>query len=311
MTQSPEGAGAAPECYRHPGRETWIRCQRCERPICPDCMRQASVGFQCPTCVKEGARSTRAGTLPYGGSVPGNPHQTTIGLIVANVLVWLAVLADGGSNGRLFQVLSLLPRGRCDTADLGGFYPAIHGAALCHTQNGHWFPGVADGAGWQVITSVFTHAEPLHIGFNMLALWFLGPPLEMVLGRTRFLAVYLISGLFGSAAVMLWSSPTTLTEGASGAIFGVMGALIVVGLKIKAPVQQLWIWLALNLVFTFTAANISWQGHLGGLLGGAIVAAVIVYPPRSIRLPAQAVGTIGLAVVALALIAVRAVSLTS
>lgn len=310
MSQPPEGAGAVPECYRHPGRETWIRCQRCDRPICPDCMRQAAVGFQCPSCVKEGARTTRAGKLPYGGNRGGNPHQTTIGLIVANALVWLAVLATGGTDGKLFSALALMPQGRCDTADMSGFYPAIHTSALCQVQGGHWFPGVADGAGWQVITSMFTHAEPLHIGFNMLALWFLGPPLEMVLGRARFLTIYLVSGLFGSAAVMLWSAPGIPTVGASGAIFGVMGALIVVGVKIKAPIQQLWIWLALNLVFTFTAANISWQGHLGGLIGGGILAALIVYPPRRVRLPVQVAGASVLTVAVLAVIVGRAFTLT-
>lgn len=308
MSQPPEGAGAVPECYRHPGRETWIRCQRCDRPICPDCMRPAAVGFQCPSCVKEGARTTRVAKLPYGGNRGGNPHQTTIGLIVANALVWLAIVSTGGTGGRLFSALALLPQGQCDLRFVGG--PLIGTAGQCHAISGHWFPGVADGAWWQVITSVFTHAEPLHIGFNMLALWFLGPPLEMVLGRARFLTIYLVSGLFGSAAVMLWSSQGIPTAGASGAIFGVMGALIVVGVKIKAPIQQLWIWLALNLVFTFTVANISWQGHLGGLIGGGILAALIVYPPRRVRLPVQVAGTSVLTAGVLAVILARALTLT-
>ena len=128
---------------------------------------------------------------------------------------------------------------------------------------------------------MFTHVEPLHIGFNMLALYFLGPMLENVLGRARFLAVYLVSGLAGSAAVMLFSDPHIQTLGASGAIFGLMGALAVVALKVRGQVQTVLIWIALNLVFTFTASGISWQGHIGGLVGGVVLGAAMVYAPAA------------------------------
>lgn len=309
----PTGPTAVPHCYRHPGRETWIRCQRCDRPICPDCMRQAAVGFQCPECVKEGRQNTRAARLPYGGQRGGDPRHTTIGLIAINVAVWLAVLATGGVGSRVVDVLALLPRGRCGAAAPGSFFPQIDqtgcGSTLALQQGAHWVPGVSDGAVWQLLTSAFTHVEVWHIGFNMLALWFLGPMLESVLGRARFLAVYLVSALAGSAAVMLLASPGSQTLGASGAIFGLLGALIVVGLKVRANIQQLWFWLGLNLLFTFTAGGISWQGHLGGLLGGALTAAVLVLSPRRARGVVQAVGTGVVALVCVAIALLRAAAL--
>ncbi len=258
---------APPTCYRHTDRETWIRCQRCDRPICPDCMRSASVGFHCPDCVKEGARTTRQARTPYGGKRVGDPRLTTFVLIGINVAVWLLVVATGGRSSRLVDYLALLPDSAFSVVD----------GRLVEVR------GVDDGAWWQLVTSMFTHVEPLHIGFNMLALYFLGPMLENVLGRARFLAVYLASGLAGSAAVMLLSDPRGQTLGASGAIFGLMGALVVIALKVGGQVQQVLFWIGLNLVFTFTVSGISWQGHIGGLVGGAIVGAGMVYAPRSHR----------------------------
>ena len=268
----PGGAGsvpdAAPVCYRHTDRETWIRCQRCSRPICPDCMRSAAVGFQCPTCVKEGSRSTRQTRTPYGGQRVADPRLTSFVLIGINAAVWLLIVATGGANSRLFDTLALLP------ASARRAYPDGTVALV---------QGVADGAWWQPVTSMFTHVELLHIGFNMLALFFLGPMLETVLGRARFLAVYLVSGMAGSAAVMLLSNPHGQTFGASGAIFGLMGALAVVALKVHGQVQSVLMWIGLNLVFTFTISGISWQGHIGGLVGGIIIGTAMVYAPRARR----------------------------
>jgi len=298
----------APTCYRHPDRETWIRCQRCDRPICPDCMREAAVGFQCPECVKEGARSTRSVRLRFGGAPAVNAYATTLALIAANVVVWLLISANGGFGGRLLEKLSLIPGGNC-AAPNGGYYPSLDTPALCSMAGHTWADGVANGSVWQVVTAVFTHVEIWHIGFNMLALFFLGPPLEMLLGRTRYLAVYLVSGIAGSAAVMLFADPVSLTYGASGAIFGLMGALLVIGHRSGAQMQQIWFWLGLNLVVTFTQSGISWQGHLGGLVGGALAAAAIVYAPRERRTPVQAGGLVAILLVSAVLIAVRATTL--
>ena len=275
-------------CYRPPGKETWIRCQRCERPICPDCMRDASVGFQCPECVKEGTRSMRQGKAAYGGKrLTGNPMATTYALIAANLVVFLAIRSGGG---RVLDALALLPQ----SSNRG----------LSEVE------GVSGGAYWQVLTSAFSHYDVLHLAFNMLALYFLGPMLEQVLGRLRFLAVYFVSAFTGSAAVMLLSDPNSQTLGASGAIFGLMGALVVVAFKVKADLRQILFWLGLNLVFTFyNTGSISWEGHLGGLLGGALTAAIIVYAPRKRREVVQWSGIGLVLVVALGVIAAQAAAL--
>lgn len=297
MSQSdPAGRlDATPVCRNHPDREAHIRCQRCEQPICPDCMRPAAVGFQCPACVRDGARSVRRPTAPYGGQPSANPALTSIVLIGLNLAVWLGITATGGSTSHLVQLLALLP----DTAT----YQFPDGSIDSVT-------GVAGGAWWQVITSAFSHVEVWHIGFNMLALWFLGPQLEMVLGRVRFLALYLISALTGSAAVMALSAPHTQTLGASGAIFGLMGGLLVVALKMRANVQQLVMWIGLNVALTvFAASMVSWQGHLGGLVGGAAVAGVVVYAPRAQRSWLQPLGLGLIVLVSLAAIALRTLAL--
>ncbi len=158
-------------------------------------------------------------------------------------------------------------------------------SAQCDAIGGTFCPGVVDGAYWQLLTSAFTHLEIWHIGFNMLALWVLGPQLELAIGRTRFIALYLLSALAGSALVYWASAEYGTTLGASGAVFGLMGALLVIAYKVKADVQQILIWIGINAVLTFTISNISWQGHLGGFLGGAAIAAILVYAPRQRRTP--------------------------
>jgi membrane associated rhomboid family serine protease len=301
VTEAASGSGsaeqAAPTCYRHPDRETWIRCQRCDRPICPDCMRSAAVGFHCPECVKEGARTTRQGRTAYGGQRSGDPRATTFVLIGLNVLVWLAIMATGGGRSRLVDLLALLPgTGRVSVGPDGS-------ATLVH--------GVAGGDWWQVLTSAFVHISPLHVGFNMVALYFLGPMLEGLLGRARFLALYLVSALVGSAAVMWLSPPGQVTLGASTAIFGLMGTYAVVALKVGGQAQSVFAWIGINLVLTFTLANISWQGHLGGLVGGALIGAAMAYAPRQQRALVQWGATGLVAVLALAAIAARAVTLAA
>jgi len=305
-------AAGVPTCYRHADRETWIRCQRCERPICPDCMRDASVGFQCPSCVAQGAKQTRQGLTTYGGKRSANPAATSIGLIITNVAVWVAILASGWRNSELIERLALIPAGLCGSTS-GGYYPGVGNEQICNlnTADGYWAPGVADGAVWQLVTSMFTHVDIWHVGFNMLALWVLGPQLESVIGRWRFLALYFLSGLAGSAAVMWLSAENGATLGASGGTFGLMGALLVVMFKARADVSQILVWLGINVVITVVGSSfISWQAHLGGLLGGMAAAAVIAFAPRGPRRPVlQVIGLAALAVVVVALIAVRALAL--
>jgi membrane associated rhomboid family serine protease len=281
-------------CYRHPERETWIRCQRCERPICPDCMRDAAVGFQCPDCVKQGARTTRQGRTPYGGKRVADPRLTSFVLIGLNAVVFVAIQLSGGRGSRLVDLLALLP----DSAVRG----SASGVPVL-------IQGVADGAYWQLATAAFTHVQLLHIGFNMIALYVLGPSLETVLGRARFLAVYFVSALAGSAAVLVLSAPTTQTVGASGAIFGLMGALAVVAVKVGGQAQQILVWIGLNLVITFTIPGISWQGHLGGLAAGVVLGAAMVYAPKQHRSLVQWSGVGLVVLVSLVAIVARIVAL--
>jgi membrane associated rhomboid family serine protease len=282
----------APRCYRHADRETYIRCQRCERPICPDCMHQAAVGFQCPDCVREGAKTVRQPRTAFGGQPTGDALVTRV-LIGINAVVFVLLLLSAGNGIR--DQLWLLPSCQVD------------GVPVCSPAQ----PTVAGGALWQLVTSYFTHLQFWHIGFNMLALYVLGPQLEGLLGRARFLALFLLSGLFGSLAVY-WLSPVDQpTIGASGAIFGLMGALLVVAVKVRANVQALLGLLAVNALITVIGAGyISWQGHLGGFVGGVLIALVLVYAPSRHRTVWQVVG-LGLITAGLLLgVVLRTVALT-
>jgi membrane associated rhomboid family serine protease len=251
-------------------------------------MRPAAVGFQCPSCVREGSRSTRSGRTAYGGKRSGNPALTSQVLIGINVAVWLLILAAGGGRSRLVGLLALRPTAQ------------FHGQTIPH-----WH-AVAQGDLWQLLTSMFSHVEVWHIGFNMLALWVLGPQLELSIGRLRFLAVYLLSGLAGSGAVMWFSNPYSLTLGASGAIFGLMGALLVIAVKVHGDVRGMLTWIGINFVITFVFATyISWQGHLGGFLAGAVLGLVMAYAPRGRRVVWQTVGASAVAVLVAVATAVR------
>jgi membrane associated rhomboid family serine protease len=307
MTQPP----VAYPCYRHPATATYIRCQRCGRPICGECMISAAVGFQCPECVSEGARQTRQNEGPYGGARSTNPSLTTMVLIALNAIVWVAISATGGALSRLVNTLALLPVGRCISAsDARSYYPDA-GAQACRLMgDGLWQPGVADGAYWQLLSSAFTHVELIHIGVNMLMLWFLGPNLERSLGRVRFLAVYLISALSGSVVVLWLSNPSDSTLGASGAVFGMIGALLVLAFKVHGDVRSLLLYLGINVVYTFIGpGNISWEGHLGGLIGGVAAAIIVLYAPKPGRTRLQLLGLIGVTVLLLALAVVRILQL--
>jgi membrane associated rhomboid family serine protease len=269
-------------------------------------MRDAAVGFQCPSCVSEGSKQTRSGRTAYGGQRSANPALTSIALILTNVGVWLAILASGASRSEGVNLLGLRPLGGCVRANgtLGDF-----AQSACGRMGGTFLPNVVDGAYWQLVTSQFLHVQVWHIAGNMLALWVLGPQLEAALGRTRFLALYLLSGLAGSTAV-LWLSPEfQLTLGASGATYGLFAAFAVIVHKVGGDLRSIGMLLAINVFITFAVPNISWQAHLGGLLGGMAIAAILVYAPRTRRTQVQALGLAGLAALLVVLIVVRTASL--
>ena len=258
-------------------------------------MRSAAVGFQCPSCVAEGSRETRSGRAVYGGARSGNPARTSQVLIALNLAVYLLLLATGASRSPLLYRLALLPR---------------EGVAIVDGIPQR-FPGVADGAYWQLLTSAFTHVQIWHIGFNMVALWVLGPQLEAVLGRARFLTVYLVSALAGSALVYWLAPEHSVTVGASGALFGLMAALLVVAVKVRGDVQGLLVLVAVNAAITaFGHGFISWQGHLGGFVGGVVLALVLVYAPRAHRTAWQVTGMTVVGVGIVASVVLRTLMLT-
>lgn len=217
-------------------------------------MVAGSVGFQCPDCVQEGMRQTRQHALPYGGSRSTNPRATSTALVAVNVAVWLLLLLTGGYSGVPMAYLSLAP---VDVA--------------------------FGGAWWQLITSGFSHVALWHIGFNMLILFLLGPNVEQIVGRWKFLAIYFIALLGGSTAVMLFSHPGGTTLGASGAIYGLLGAVLMLAIKHKGDVRGILTWIGINVVVSFLWASVSWQGHLGGLVGGVAATAAVIYLPRKYR----------------------------
>ncbi len=274
-------------------------------------MVTAPVGVQCPECVREGMRATRTGVGPLGGRRSSDPRRTSLVLIGLNLAVFVAILATGGWDSVWVNRLGISPQGMCLLTDgSGNYYPGVTPAQCAALVDAGWVNGVATGAWWQVLTSAFTQAEILHLASNLLALWFLGPPLEQVLGRVRFLAVYGISALTASAAVMWLSAPDSVAVGASGAIFGMLGALLLLAKRFGGNYQMIAAFLALNIVITIMGGGyISWQAHLGGLIGGLVSAAVLIWVPRERRPLWQLIGLLALTAATLAAIAWRAIML--
>ncbi len=278
----------APTCYRHPGRQTYVRCTRCDRPICPDCMREASVGFHCPECVADGRRTQRRPATRFGGSTAGQRGLVTTTLIAVNVAVFL--LGVVVSHG---QAIQQLWGGGVTRLHLWG---AVFGPSF--TLNGVHYTGIDDGGYYRLVTAMFLHYGPLHLLMNMWALWILGRALEAALGPMRFLALYLLAGIGGNVAAYLFS-PTSFSAGASTALFGLFSALFLVMRRLGRDTSALIPIIVINLIFTFTVHGISIAGHIGGFVTGAVVAAGLAYAPRQNRTLVQA-AVVGLVFVVLA-----------
>ncbi|MFJ3495021.1 rhomboid family intramembrane serine protease [Streptomyces sp. NPDC086091] len=289
----PDGGAQSglPSCYRHPGRETGVSCTRCERPICPECMVSASVGFQCPQCVREASGTghapdaARPRTLA-GGSIAADPRLVTKILLGINLAVFLAVQASPSLADHLVLV------GRA-------FFP----------ETGQ-VEGVAEGEWYRLVTAMFTHQAVLHFVMNMLSLWWLGGPLEQALGRVRYLALYLVSGLAGSALTYLLAGANTASLGASGAIFGLFGATAVLMRRLRYDMRPIIALLVINLVITFGWSGIAWQAHVGGLVAGVLVGYGMVHAPRERRTAVQVGSCVLVLVVTLALVLLRTAQLT-
>ena len=225
-------------CYRHPDRPAGVRCQRCDRPICPACMNSAAVGFQCPSCFNEGVRSVPRSRTSLGGIQRGNPQVVTMTMLALNVLVFIAVRTG---SSRVVNDLVLVPV-------------------------------LVDSEPWRLLTSAFTHVQIFHIFSNLFMLWQLGPMLEQMLGRLRFAVLYLLSALGGGVAVWILGAPGSATLGASGAVLGLVGALLVIHKARGLDITWIIGYVAITAVLSFIVPNISWEGHLGGFVTGAAVA---------------------------------------
>jgi len=265
MSSLDPAAGAPdqpPVCPRHPDRVSYVRCQRCGRPACPECQVQAAVGVQCVDCVR--AARTPATRSALGARLRGGPPVVTyviMGLCVAAFVAQLAI------PDLWFEL---------------GFVPAF-----------------AELEPYRFLTSAFLHSQSnyLHIAANLYMLWLVGPFLEELLGRSRFVGLYLAAALGGSTAVLLLTSPlvteggqtmisagfVTATIGASGAVFGLFGALLIVLRRLERNVSQILVFFAINAVFGFVVPNVSWEGHLGGLVVGAALGAAFAFAPKERR----------------------------
>lgn len=272
-----------PVCYRHRNRQTYLRCVRCDKPICADCRIDAPVGFQCPDCVAEGRKSVRRARSAFGGRASTSFGGGSVG---ASGTVTKAMI---GINVAMF-VLTLLIGGM---AAIGGAMTELHLALAEYSRpanaqvelfgNLYLLPTVAAGGEYRLLSSTFMHYGIIHLLFNMVVLWILGRVLERDLGSMRFLAVYLLSGLAGSVATYLFANPETWSAGASGAIYGLFGALIMINRRLSRDNSGLYVLLGLNLALTFIVPSISITGHLGGLVGGVLTGAVLAFSPRSRR----------------------------
>ena len=276
MTQfTTDPSNELPVCPRHPDRVTYVRCQRCNRPTCPQCQVPSAVGVHCVDCARRAAASRRDVRSVLGGRAVAGALVSK-GLIAACMVIYLVQMAVPSLDSQF------------------AFLPAL-----------------AAGEPWRFLTTAFLHANYMHLGFNMWALWVLGGSLEPVLGRWRFTAVYLLSALGGSTAIYWLSRPDTdawitMTVGASGAVFGLFSTIFVVQRRFGRDTSGIVALLAINAVISFLGANISWQGHLGGLVTGALVASLYAWVPRTKRTVYGVWGTVGIAVALVGLICLRA-----
>ncbi|EQD87929.1 membrane associated rhomboid family serine protease [Saccharopolyspora erythraea NRRL 2338] len=257
----PTGSDGAPPlqaCVRHPDRPTGLRCTRCERPACPDCLREASVGYHCVDCVQAGRGGTRQAVTVAGARLAAKPVVVPV-LIAVNVLVHVYTSVQAGSG--------------MDNFDSDGFATSALLPIL-----------VAGGQWWRLVTSGFLHIGLPHLAMNMIALWVIGRDLELVLGRLRFTAVYFLSLLGGSTAVFVFGELVQPVAGASGAVYGLMGGIAVAALRLKVSLRPVLIVIGLNVLLSVTIPGLSLLGHLGGLFVGAAATAALVYAPRQRRL---------------------------
>jgi len=275
---------AEPEvCYRHPGEETRVHCTRCGRPICPSCMMPAPVGHHCPTCVAEGSKEMRGRRLHLR-----RPRSFTMILLGINLAVFAIELVLGGP-GRVL-------------VDMGAMVPVL----------------IAQGEYWRLVSAMFLHVTIMHMLLNAFGLYIFGSLVEGVFGSARFLAIYLVTGFCASAASYAFGDPFGAAAGASGAIFGLLGAWLAYNLRrrslslARANIQGAIVLIAINLVFGFTVPGIDNLAHIGGLVAGVLAGfAAEGIGRRGAQAASQVAGLALLVVAAGALAAWRSASLLS
>lgn len=275
---TPPGAAdqTVPTCPRHPDRVSYVRCQRCGRPACPECSVQASVGVQCVDCVREAQRTAPVHRTALGAPLRTGRPVVTYTIIALCLISYVLQLSVDGWTGRL------------------AFSP----------YTGELEP-------WRFVTAAFLHSTQIfHVALNMYALWIVGPYLENLLGRARFISLYLLSAIGGHVAVVLLADPLsaswfTGTVGASGAVFGLFGAIFVVMRRMGQEARGMLVIIGLNLVVGFVVPNISWQGHLGGLVTGAVLGAAYAFAPRERRTLVSIVATVAVAVLLVGAVLLR------
>jgi membrane associated rhomboid family serine protease len=249
-------------CYRHPDRETGLSCSDCGRPICADCATFAPVGIRCPD--HAGTRkspTTRIRPRPVrrapGLALASGSAPVTRALIAINVAIYLVTVVQGAGlnapGGALFNRFILVG------SNIHGRFFVPYGD-LAHDHQ--WY---------RLVTAMFLHGSILHIAFNMYALWVIGTPVEQYFGRARYIGLYFVSGLAGSAGAVI-QAPFQPVVGASGAIFGILGAMLIIEWQVTGRLAgNAATWIVINLVISFAIPNISWGGHVGGLIGGILI----------------------------------------
>lgn len=276
---APAGTGAPPVCPRHADRVSYTRCQRCERPACPECQVPAAVGFQCVDCVREQRRTVPAARTSLGSRLDGRRPVVTYAVLVTVLLVFVAQ-----------QVATV--------TDQLAFVPVLSRAEP-----------------WRFLSVALVHGSVLHIALNGFVLWQVGREAEAVMGRWRYLAVLALTTVAGSVAI-LWLTPATAdgsiaaawqtpTVGISGAVFGLFGALLAIEAANRRPIGRQFVTILIFALLGVVIPNISWQGHVGGLIGGVLAGAVLARAPRSNRTAWQIGGLVAVTVLFAALTAVR------
>jgi membrane associated rhomboid family serine protease len=241
-------------CYRHPGRVSYVLCQRCGRTICGECQTPAAVGVVCPECMAQ-QRATHPRTKP----------------------AWVTRMTGSGAPVVTYSIIAI-----CVAVFIVQTFGDLLGLPVTNALRYaglYSYPAAVGGAfePWRMFTSIFVHANVLHLLLNMYTLWVFGSALEPMLGRARYLTLFLISGFAGSLGVLLIASPIVPVVGASGAIFGLFGAFLIIQRRLGGNATQMLVLLAINLGIGFLPGfNIAWQAHVGGLVGGFLVGLIYV-----------------------------------